>query len=71
MISVASSWAISGIHHNMQRFNDAADRITDPDTVTDVSDILQMKSAEHGVKVNVSVLKVANEMSENLVDLFT
>lgn len=69
MISPASSWAISGIHHNMQMFNDAAQRITDPETVAGVQDIAELKMAEHGMKVNAAVLKVTQEVSDSLIDI--
>ena len=71
MISQDSSWAISGIHHNMQLFNQTANRITDPETTAGISDIMQLKLAEHGIKVNVSVLKIANELSDNVIDILT
>ncbi len=69
MISTATDAVAAAIQSNLQQFSEAAHRIADPDTAAGVADIVQMKSAEHAVRVNTAVLKMANEMSGHLIDL--
>ena len=69
MISNAFEFASYGIRENGERFSRAAARISNPDTMVGVAEIVEMKQAEHGMRANVAVLKVANEMSEHLVDI--
>ena len=53
----------------MQAFYRATSRITDPNTVADAGDIIDMKQAELGIKVNVAVIARANEMAEDVIDI--
>lgn len=67
MLSSSVSSAISGISANLAKFQQAAGKISDPDRVADVSDIVAMKQAETGTKASVAVLKKAIE-STRLID---
>lgn len=69
MIVNSSAAAYYGMQQNMQRFANAADQISDPDTEAGIQEIVYMKQAEHGVKVNAAVLRAANEMSGHLIDI--
>ncbi len=69
MLTNSFSAASYGIQQNLQQFANAARRISDPDTVAGVTEIVEMKRAEQGMKVNASVFRTAHEMSNNLLDL--
>ncbi len=69
MINSAIYSASAGIQNNYARFADAVNRISDPDFAADVRDIMDLKKAEHGVKVNVAVLKRANALADGLIDI--
>ena len=69
MLTNSVSTASYALQQNLQRFAIAADRISDPDTEAGLEEIVQMKQAEQGAKVNVAVLRAANEMSDHLLDL--
>lgn len=69
MLITGSSHAMAGIQYNFAQFDLAAKRISDPETMADVSDIVAMKQAEVGIKANAAVLKKANELSGVYLDL--
>ena len=69
MLTNSFSAASYGIQQNLQRFATAVDRISDPNTVAGVRDIVEMKRAEQGAKVNAAVLRSANEMSNHLINI--
>ena len=69
MLTNSFSTASYGIQKNLQQFAIAADRISDPDTVAGITEIVEMKRAEHGAKVNAAVIRTANEMSKHLLNI--
>ena len=69
MIPDATHSATIGIRENLNRFATAANRIADPDISEGIGDIMEMKQAQQNIRVNGAVIKVANEMSEYLIDL--
>lgn len=69
MLANSISSAAAGIQQNLQRIDVVANRVSDPDTAVSIAEIVDMKRAEHGVQVNAAVLKVANEMSGQLIDV--
>ena len=69
MLPNALSSANHGIQHHLQRFAIAADRIADPDSAAGVEEIIEMKQAEQGIKINVAVIRAANDMSGSLINI--
>ncbi len=53
---------------NLQQFAQAAGGIANPNSITDVSDIVDLKQAQNAIELNAAVLMVANEMSDELID---
>jgi hypothetical protein len=56
-----------GIQSNLQRFESAANRLAGP--VSGVREIVEIKQAEQGIKINAAVIRTASEMSDSLVDI--
>ena len=69
MLPNALSFAYQGIHFHLQQFANAADRISDPDSDAGIREIMEMKQAEQGVKINAAVIRKVNDMSGTLVNL--
>ena len=67
--SAGQSYSYQGILDNLSRMNAAAEQIADPDSNAGVSEIVQLKQAQHGVEVNVAVLQRANETTRTLLDI--
>jgi flagellar basal body rod protein FlgC len=58
-----------GIQQNLQRFNTAAERIANPEFDAGVNEIMELKQAEKGIKVNAAVIRSAHRLSEYVVDI--
>ena len=59
-----------GIQRNLAVFENAAKRVAlNPFDTRIIKDISDMKLAEYGLRANVAVLKTANSMSGQLIDL--
>lgn len=70
LIPPALSSASLGIHRHLAAFNAAAHRIaTGPIQVESIGDIVEMKQAKLGISINVAVMRMAHEMSGELVDI--
>lgn len=69
MFPNALSSANHGIQYHLQRFANAADRISDPDSDAGVEEIVEMKQAEQGIKINAAVIRAANGMSGSLINI--
>lgn len=70
MNSSAINSASAGIQQNIAVLNAAASSLaSSPVDHSSVGKIIDMKIAKEAVSANVAVLKTANEMSEQIVDL--
>ena len=69
MLSSATASASFGLQANMSRFATAASEISNPNSTSTVKNIVDMKIAEHGIKVNAAVLSATQEMSDHLIDI--
>lgn len=65
------SAALQGMNSASKQVDESAARIADPQDATDViKDIVDIKVAETSYKANLATLKTANEMSEELLQIF-
>ena len=66
--------ALSGIRAAEQQTQKAADGISrfsiEKDDTNLVRDIVDLKTAKHALKANVNVMKAADEMEEQLLDIY-
>lgn len=69
MLTSTLSSANQGIQFHLRQFAIAADRISDPDSIAGVKEIMELKQAEQGIKVNVAVSRTANKMAGSLLDM--
>jgi len=69
VIQSAFNASYAGIAQNLQGLNAAAQTIANPSTSTDVNAVMQLKAAEHGVKVNAAVAAAVYETSDYLLDI--
>ena len=70
MFRPAISSALIGIRHNLIQFESAAAKITEPNSSAGFREVVDLKQAELGIKVNTAVIKMANETSGLLLDIF-
>lgn len=70
MIPPATHSAFLGIQHSLSVLDAAAERVAHrPITSATVADLMKMKTAQHGVAVNAATLRVAHDMSGQLIDV--
>ena len=60
---------LSGYQSNLQRMDQAAKRLADPQTGVQVEDVVDLLLAEHGAKANLKVMKVAKSTEDSLLDV--
>ena len=68
-LTSALSIANQGIQNNLQQFTNAVDKISDPEGNAGIKEIVEMKQAEQGIKVNAAVIRTANEMTGSLINI--
>lgn len=61
--------SFQGIHQNLQKMNQAAQAVANPDSGADVSTVLDLKAAEHAIAVNAATAKVVYDTSDYLLDI--
>ena len=66
----AMNASFSGIHQNMQKMNQAAQEIANPDTSTDASAVLDLKVAEHAIAVNTAAARAIYNTTDAILDIF-
>jgi hypothetical protein len=69
MISPAIQTAFVGLNRNMHQMSNAAAQIANPDSFAGVDEIVDLKRAAQGAKVNAAVIRTANETTGILIDL--
>ncbi len=68
MISSATSAAINNISRSLGQLAAASEKISNPDTLADASDIVAYKQAASETEIGVAVLKKINQ-SQRLIDV--
>ena len=69
MRSLAIFSASSGIRQNLQTYAAAVGRISDPAANSGIDEIVEMKRAEQGLKVNAAVIEASDKMTGLLIDM--
>ncbi len=69
MYASAIQSSAHGLQQNLYQFSKAAQQIADSEGGGTVQSVVDLKTAEAGAKANVAVLKVANQISDRLVDI--
>ena len=69
MVSPVSA-ALAGIDRSTRLFERAAAELSDPEGGDLVSGMVALEQAKVEVKVNVEVLRTANEMTGTMLDIF-